>query len=575
MEILLSVPGQLTLAGVLGGLLGVSAWLALRLRECRARLADLHVVAGAARQRHAQLEAMFLAEPDGTLLADEKGRILLVNPRLAEMTGFAVEALAGQSLDVLLPERFRDMHRQQVAGYMAAPRTRGMASGKDLYARRQDGSEFPVAVSLSPVDIDGRPCIIASLRDVTERVLIKEALRTALQAAEENSRAKSAFVANMSHEIRTPLNGILGMADLTLSTAVDPIQRQYLEILKGSAESLRAVVNDILDFSRIEAGQLHMEALPFELGRSVCQVAKSMAPSAREKGLELVCEIAPDVPVMLVGDSARLRQVLWNLIGNALKFTASGGIFIRVSIDPEGAQGTAMGLHFSVRDTGIGIPAERHERIFEKFMQAEEATTREYGGTGLGLAICRHLVGMMDGRLWLESTPGQGSVFHFTARFGTCPELQPPGHEHVFAGRRVVVVDSQATHRRVLSDLLLSKGVAVLPFASAAEALVWIDAAAGQPPCDLILLDARMPGMSGFELARLLGSRERWRQIPVVMMSSGEIRALDARREPTGIVAHLVKPVCRDELVSVAAGILAVSAASSRPRLRQEDARAC
>lgn len=560
------LPGGAVLIGVC---MGVCSWLALRLRDARRLLAASRSTEASARQRYALLEAMFMAAPDGILLADDQGRILQVNPRLVEMTGFTAEALLGQSLEMLLPERFRGMHRQQVAGYMAAPRTRGMASGKDLHARRADGSEFPAAVSLSPVVLDGRSCVIASLRDVTERVLIKEALRTALQAAEDGSRAESAFVANMSHEIRTPLNGILGMVELILSTDLDPIQRQYLDILKTSAESLRGVVNDVLDFSRIKAGQMHIEALPFELSKTLCQVAKSMAPAAREKGLEICCEIAPEVPSVVIGDSARLRQILWNLLGNALKFTASGGVFIQVSADSQGAGGNGLALHFSVRDTGIGIPAERHERIFEKYMQAEAHTTREYGGTGLGLAICRHLVSMMDGDLWLESAQGQGSTFHFTARFGSCPELQPPDYQHVFEGRMIVVVDGQANHRRILTDLLRRKGAVLQSFASAAEALVWIESAEGRLPCDLLLLDARMSGMNGFELAGLLATRERWRQIPVVMMSSGELRPRDAQRESAGIVAHLVKPVCRDEMISVAAGILAagaVSGASGRPR---------
>ena len=302
-----------------------------------------------------------------------------------------------------------------------------------------------------------------ALAETTEQLRASESqARMAKEAAESANRAKSEFLANMSHEIRTPMNGVIGMTELVLETALSDLQREYMTVVQSSAQSLLTVINDILDFSKIEAGKLELEAIPFQPRERVGDIMRGLGVRAEQKGLELVYLIAPDVPEILLGDPGRLQQVLVNLVGNATKFTEKGEIVVTVELADEQSTPGGCDLHFSVRDTGIGIPLEKQPQIFHPFTQADGSTTRKYGGTGLGLSIARQLVSLMGGRMWLESVPGKGSTFHFTTLLdrGRCSQIRRDSVKlATLRGMRVLVVDDNATNRRLLEQVLTQRGM--------------------------------------------------------------------------------------------------------------------
>jgi two-component system sensor histidine kinase/response regulator len=417
---------------------------------------------------------------------------------------------------------------------------------------RKDGTRVDVWRLESPIrNRDGVLTGISSIgRDVTVPRRLKEAERAALQAAESASRAKSDFLANMSHEIRTPMNGAMGMLDLALDTELTPEQREYLEIAKRSADSLLGVINDILDFSKVEAGQLDLDPIPFQLGDSLADMMSPLALRASDKNLELALEIAPDVPDGLVGDIGRLRQVVLNLVSNAIKFTESGEVIVRVGL--ESNEEHAVTLQVSVADTGIGIPRDKHSTIFSAFMQADSSTTRRYGGTGLGLAISSRLVELMGGRIWVESEPGVGSTFQFTARLeprqpGSLVEALPAAD---LQGVQVLVVDDNATNRRILERMLASWQMRVTAVENGPAALASLALAANDAgPYRLVILDGRMPGMDGFAVAEEMVRNHQHAPATVMMLTSGGQRGDGARCRQLGIGAYLTKPVRQSDLL--------------------------
>ena len=488
---------------------------------------------------------------------DERGIITYANDNFCSISNFSRKELIGRD------------HRIINSGYHPKEYIKGLwetiRNGRvwkgELKNLAKDGKEYWVDTTIVPFsDAAGKLRQYISIRtDITAIKRVQSELQQAKEVAEAANRAKSEFLANMSHEIRTPLNGVIGMTDLVLDTELKPEQREYLETVKTSADSLLTVINDILDFSKIEAGKIDLEALEFNLRDCLESTLKTLALRAHEKGLELLCEMAPDVPKMIGGDAGRLRQVIINLVGNAIKFTHQGEVALRVW--SESTIDNAQQLHFVVADTGIGIPKEKLDLIFRPFMQADTSTTRRYGGTGLGLSISNRLVAMMGGAMWVESEVGHGSEFHFTVWMQRTNAQAPAENSNVppaiLCGVKVLVVDDHQVNRRILEGLL--KNWEMRPSSAESGEIALARLIEGQhagEPYQLILADLHMPEMDGFELVRRIRERPELPPPVILMLTSAGHQGDTARCKELGVAAYLLKPIRQSELREAVARVL-------------------
>lgn len=478
---------------------------------------------------------------DMIIVVDKERRIVEFNRAAQDAFGYRPEEVWGRPFDLLYPD-------EQFGGHLYDTVVQKGRYVSEMRTRRKDGTDFVCLFSASVLRnaIGEMLGVMSVSRDITEQKRAEAELRKAKEAAEAANQAKTEFLASMSHEIRTPMNAIIGMADLLWDTPLMPEQQEYVGIFRRAGVSLLNLLNDILDLSKVEAGYVELERIEFDLCEVIDKTAEMMALRAHEKSLELGCSIAPGVCTHLIGDPNRLRQILLNLIGNAIKFTDSGEVVLRVIQNPDASHPGA--LQFVVRDTGIGIPADKVPHIFDRFVQADASTTRKYGGTGLGLAISKRLVDLMGGRIWVESIEGSGSTFTFTVRFDVQAHAASHRGESIdLSGVKALVADDNTNNRLILKEALSSWG-AVVTDVSGGEAALRELMSSSLEPFQLVLLDCRMPDLSGFDVVERYATTSPLEGMTVMILTSNSRSPDIARSYKLGLGGYLVKPIRRSDL---------------------------
>ncbi|MCX5872779.1 MAG: response regulator [Deltaproteobacteria bacterium] len=503
------------------------------------------------RQSEIRLRSVVNNALNAIVSVDALGRIETFNPAAESIFGYSVDKIIGENAKALMPEPYASGFDYFVKKVLDHDSDKLFSRKEEIVAKRKDGTTFPVELSISEIRLGAKKMLLGIIHDISERKRFEQELIEARERAEKASRAKSEFLANMSHEIRTPMNGIIGMTQLALETELTPEQLDYLTTVKSSSDLLLKLINDILDFSKIEAGKLEIDRVDFNLRDTMADTIRGLAFQAEQKGLELLFLVSEDVPDALRGDPIRLRQIIVNLVANAIKFTETGEIVVTAAL--ENPVDVGVIIHFCVSDTGIGIPPEKIDKIFLAFDQADTSTTRRFGGTGLGLSISTRLVEMMNGGIWVESEVGKGSKFHFTLQLETSREAilqKDPAPLQSLHGVPVLIVDDNSTNLEILNRQLSNWEMLVTVAKSGAEALqIMKKFVLNKAPITIAILDCMMPEMDGFQLASVIKNSPDLQDTKLIMLTSASQVGDTEERKRFGLEAWLVKPVKQSELL--------------------------
>ncbi|WP_083448288.1 response regulator [Nitrospira moscoviensis] len=538
-------------------------------------------VEGALRENESRTRLIIDTALDAVIAMDVNGVITEWNSQAETMFGWTHHEAVGRDLaDTIIPPVYRAAHRAGLARFCQTGTATVFNKLIEIVGLRRDGREFPIELAIAPLRLDGTVSFSAFIRDITARKESEKAvtdyaqqlerinhqLDAALREAQAATEAKSAFLATMSHEIRTPMNGIIGMTGLLLDTALTEEQREYGETVRCCGDHLLMLIDDILDFSKIEAGKLSLERIDFDLRVAVEDALELLAERASSKGLNLACLFHADVPRGVVGDPGRLRQILMNLAGNAIKFTDRGDVVLQVTVEEQSERAAA--IRIAITDTGIGIAEDAQQRLFQSFSQADASTTRKYGGTGLGLAICKRLVELMGGAIGVTSRPGEGSCFWFTVRLDKSAGVAAGITRSLerLQGRRALIVDDKAVNRAILVELLNRWGMHPTPMVGGPAVRDWIAQQQEPAPFDLALLDADMGSVDGLALARAMKADPRWAGVRLVLLTSLGRRGDAAAAREAGLAAYLTKPIRESHLYeALVAALDASPPAAGRP----------
>ena len=475
---------------------------------------------------------------DAIITIDERGDIESFNPSAEMLFGYSAEEAVKRNVNFLMPNPYAAEHDGYLRNYLTTGEKKIIGIGREVIGLRKDGSQFPLELAVSEVRQGKRRLFTGIIRDITDRKHVESSLQDAREVAETANRTKSDFLANMSHEIRTPMNGVIGMTQLVLDTELSADQRDCIETIQSSADALLCVINDILDFSKVEAGKLELDEVPVSLRKTVGDALKLLSIRAHEKDIELNSFVPPKLVDEVITDPTRLRQILTNLVGNAIKFTDEGEVTVDVSLETETEE--ELQLRFCIQDSGIGIPDDRIDKIFEAFSQADTSTTRTYGGTGLGLSISSQLVEMMGGRIWVESEPGKGSKFQFTVAMhkGRVSRQVVP-----IPNARVLIVDDNVTNLSILKRVFEGWGMSPIPVDNGTAAIEALITAANRGrPIDLMVTDGQMPEMDGLMLVKNVRNNKMIAETPVIFLSSAAMPNLAEQCDALKISARISKP---------------------------------